>query len=137
MKVLIDTNVLVSAVLFPQGLTRRALAQAIEGQDDAMVCDYSLDELCDVFARKFPDDASLLPQFMNYLSRGVRIVRAPGTATEQEVRLRDPKDQPILRAAIDSQADVILTGDRDFLDTELGHPYALSPRDYLNHLVDN
>jgi len=50
-KVLIDTNILVSAVLFQQGLARKALIDAVEGDTEAIVCDYSITELRDVFAR--------------------------------------------------------------------------------------
>jgi putative PIN family toxin of toxin-antitoxin system len=131
MRVLIDTNILVAAVLFPHGLARRALIGAVEGGDDAVVCDYSITELYDVFARKFPDDAGLLPQFMTYLSSGVTIVATPtGTGTHEPI-LRDPKDQPILRAARAANADMILTGDKDFLDAELFQPEAIDPRTYL------
>ena len=135
MRILIDTNVLVSAALFPQGLARRALVEAVEGPDDAMVCDYSLAELNDVFIRKFPDDVFLLPQFMTYLEQGVKTVSTPEASLELEVRLRDPNDQPILRAAMASHTDIILTGDKDFLDAGLTHPEAMSPHDYLKHQI--
>ena len=36
MKVLIDTNILVSNALFSNGLTRRALAKAVESDTDAI-----------------------------------------------------------------------------------------------------
>lgn len=33
-----------------------------------------------------------------------------------ELQVRDVKDRPILRAAMEAKADVLHTGDRDFLD---------------------
>ena len=131
MRVLIDTNILVSAVLFPQGLARKALIDAVEGEAYAVVCDYSITELYDVFTRKFPADTRLLPQFMAYLSSGVTIVTTPRQAGADEPILRDPKDQPILSAAIAVDADLILTGDKDLLEAGLERPQAIEPRSFL------
>lgn len=79
MRVLIDTNILISAVLFPLGKARSALIAVAEGDDDALVCDYSILEVNAVFARKLPDMAGLLPQFMAYLGKGVTMVSTPAT----------------------------------------------------------
>jgi len=132
MRVLIDTNVLVSAVLYPAGMARRALIEAVEGSDEAIVCDYAIAELHDVFQRKFPAQVELLPQFMAYLSSGVNIVSTPERSEPDEIALRDPKDQPILSSAHANNADLILTGDKDILDAGLTHPQAVDPRRYLS-----
>ncbi len=34
-----------------------------------------------------------------------------------ETQIRDVDDRPILRAAIEAKADVLLTGDKDFLES--------------------
>lgn len=117
MKVLIDTNVLVAAVLFPEGVARQALARAIES-GDAIVCDYAISELHDVFERKFPTSTKLLPRFMAYLSSGVEIVATPDRTGVGEPLLRDPKDQPILSAALAADAGV-------------SRPLAIDPRTFL------
>ncbi len=52
-----------------------------------------------------------------------------GTGKENnhaEKLIRDAKDQPILNAAIISDVDVILTGDKDFLSLDLEHPKCLT-----------
>jgi len=131
MRVLIDTNILVSAVLFPKGLARQALVNAIEGDDEAIVCGYSITELWEVFERKFPNEVRLLPQFMAYLSSGMTIVATPEYADVDGPVLRDPKDQPILLAAYAADADLILTGDKDLLDAGLDRPQVVNPRTYL------
>ena len=46
--------------------------------------------------------------------------------------IRDPKDQPILNAAIAYNMDVILTGDKDFLALHLSHPRCLTAAQFLN-----
>lgn len=54
MRVFIDTNVLVSAALFPGGVASRAYYRAVSDPYDPMVSDYVIDELRRVFSRKFP-----------------------------------------------------------------------------------
>ena len=41
-----------------------------------------------------------------------------------EKLIRDAKDQPILSAAIVSDVDIILTGDKDFLSLDMEHQSA-------------
>jgi len=107
------------------------LIDAVEGEADAVVCDYSITELHEVFDRKFPAEVRLLPQFMAYLASGVTIVARPEHAEPGEPVLRDPKDQPILSAACAADADLILTGDKGLRDAGLTHPKAVDPRDFL------
>ncbi|GHV17520.1 hypothetical protein FACS189425_03960 [Clostridia bacterium] len=45
--------------------------------------------------------------------------------------MRDPKDQPILNAAITQAVDVIVTGDKHFLELELERPEMLLPAEFL------
>jgi uncharacterized protein len=48
---------------------------------------------------------------------GVLAYLAPVLPTlEVDVQLRDPKDVPVVAAAVAGRADVIVTGDRDLLD---------------------
>ena len=48
-----------------------------------------------------------------------------------EGKIRDVKDRPILRAAIRAGADVLLTGDKDFLEAGLEKPIVLTPAEFL------
>lgn len=49
------------------------------------------------------------------------------STTEQSGELRDVKDIPVLSDALYHGVDVILTGDRDFLEAGLTHPMVYSP----------
>ena len=48
----------------------------------------------------------------------------------------DPKDQPILNAAIMVNVDVIVSGDKHFLKLDLERPKAMSPAEFW-HLEQN
>ncbi len=45
MKVMIDTNIIISAALFPNGRTAQALYKAMSFPYEPILCDYVIDEL--------------------------------------------------------------------------------------------
>ena len=49
-----------------------------------------------------------------------------------ESKVRDADDRSILRAAIEANADVLLTGDKDFLESGLKNPMIMTPAAFLN-----
>lgn len=51
---------------------------------------------------------------------------------ESENKIRDPKDRPILRAALSSNADFFLTGDKDFLESSVEDPRIISVAEFLS-----
>ena len=72
---------------------------------------------------KFLPDAEVLLAEMSY-----ELVPAVNHA---EKLIRDAKDQPILNAAIVSDVDIILTGDKDFLSLEMEHPRCMTVAQFL------
>ena len=53
MKVMIDTNVIISAALFPNGRAAEAFFKAMMPPYEPIVCDYIVDELHRKFREKF------------------------------------------------------------------------------------
>lgn len=49
--------------------------------------------------------------------------------------IRDKKDRPILRAALDAGADLFLTGDKDFLESAVTDPRILSVAQFLQMCI--
>jgi putative PIN family toxin of toxin-antitoxin system len=127
--VLLDTNVLVSAALFPDGVAARAFEAAVWG-DEALVPRYVISELVDVCARKFPSRMGAIRRFVQSLSGAVEII-ADAAEVSGEGVIRDAKDWPIWRAAKASRADILVTGDKDFLESGLTDPQILSPAQFL------
>ena len=131
MKVFIDSNVLFSAALFPGSTPARALYKALTEPNDAIVCEINIDELKKVFKRKMPEKISVLNTFLSMLMTAVTIVKVPELEIADEQKIRDEKDRPIFRAAVASGADVILTGDKDFLESGITDPRIVSPGEFL------
>jgi len=105
----LDTNVLVSALLEPRGLPARLLDHAIEGTFDLVVSDYLLDELSEVLERI---DRSTRRDTFQVLRRLGRTVR-PLSGTWS---VKDAGDNPVVGTAAAAGADYLVTGDRGLLD---------------------
>jgi len=96
-----------------------------------LICEYSLDELRRVFNRKFPHKVHVFERFVSEAVLITEIVPVPPHEHPNEHKIRDIKDRPILRAAIEARADIILTGDKDFLESTITQPRILSPADFI------
>ncbi len=128
MKVVFDTNILVSALVFPGGRGEAALRRIVEEQDQIVISKPILDELLGILGRKFARDAEELAHAAVFLSE-------LGTTVKPRQRLRVVKDDPdnrILECAIAGRADAIVTGDKALLALrEYQGVRILSLRDYL------
>ena len=133
MRLLIDTNILVSAALFPDSVPAKAFSKAVTPPHEAVVCDYSLDEMRRVFNRKFPHRLADFERFVSSLTLAVEIVRTPDQeeSVAEENAIRDVNDRPIFRAAVNAHIDAIITGDKDFLESGLNKPKSLTAAEFL------
>lgn len=131
MKILIDTNVLISAALNPNGTPYKAYVKAVSYPNSGMICEQNIDELRRIFNRKFPSKLNALDEFIALAFPALEIVSTPETETENESKIRDIMDKPIFRAAVNAGTDIILTGDKDFLEADIDHPKAYTPADFL------
>lgn len=131
MKVFIDTNVLISAALFPGSVPYKAFVKAVSEPFEAMVCDQNIDELRRIFRRKFPGKQQALDTFFSIIMTSVTIVRVPEQEVPDEAKIRDEKDRPIFRAALGNGADLFLTGDKDFLESGITDPRIITPGGFM------
>lgn len=125
MRILIDTNILFSALVFP-GSKPAQLLLYIADHHEIVLCDQNIAELREILKRKAPQflpDAEVLLAEMSY-------ELIPGIEHGEKL-IRDVKDQPILNAAIVSDVDMILTGDKDFLSLRMEHPKCMTVAQFL------
>lgn len=126
MKILVDTNILISTVLFPRSKPAKVLVYIAENHE-MVLCDQNLTELREVLGRKAPQslpDAEVLLTELSY-------ELIPAVLHAQKL-IRDAKDQPILNAAMLYDIDIILTGDKDFLSLGLEHPKCMTVAQFLD-----
>lgn len=98
---------------------------------EPVVCDYVVDELHRKFREKFPDKMVELEAFLFTALQSIEVIPIPGEKAEAELKIRDIKDRPILRAALGAGSDLFLTGDKDFLESSVTDPRIISVRDFL------
>ena len=91
-----------------------------------------MDELKRIFNKKFPSRLAALDKFLSTALLTLELAPTPSDEMAAESLIRDVKDRPILRAAIEAQADVLLTGDKDFLESGVEHPAIMTPAEFVN-----
>lgn len=129
--VLIDTNILISAALSGGGAPYQAYMKAVTYPYRGVICDQNIDELRKVFNRKFPTKLQLLDSFLAIALTSLRLIDTPTDEFEQENFIRDVKDRPILRAALNAGVDILLTGDKDFLESSVKNPKIMTAAEFL------
>ncbi|NET40490.1 MAG: putative toxin-antitoxin system toxin component, PIN family [Okeania sp. SIO2B3] len=129
----IDTNIIVSALIFSKSTTMQAFREAKEN-GLILISAEILSELIDVLSRQ---------KFDRYLSREIREYFLANLTKETELIAitetidicRDPKDNKFLELAVSGNATHIITGDKDLLEL---HPFRdiliVTPSQFLSSL---
>ena len=135
MKVVCDTNVLISGILFG-GHPRRILREGIRGRLDIVISPDILEEFHDVLVRpKFGFTADQVDGIIQQFRESFFLVRP-----EVSVRVvkRDPDDDRVLEAALAAEAPVIVSGDADLLDLKSWRSIRIyTPAEFVvEHLSD-
>ncbi len=131
MKIMLDTNIIISAALFPNGRAAAAYMKALQYPYEPIICDYVVDELHRKFKEKFPKHVEEFELFLSTSLSVIKLVKTPKKVVPIEKCIRDTKDREILRAALDAHVDLLLTGDKDFLESQISEPRIISVADFL------
>lgn len=133
MRVMLDTNILVSMIFFPSEETRN-FARNLSERHRILLCDYVIEELKLVTERKFPQKINFLNQF--FVELPFEIVHTPRKLDYNLFpKVRDIKDSPILATAIIEGTDVLVTGDKDFLALEVERPKILTMKQFTEQCM--
>lgn len=112
-RVVVDNNALISRLLLPESVSGRAVRKAVD-KAQLLVSASTLHELAEVLSReKFDRYLSIQDrqQFLRLLTRVAEII-----PIIHPIRAcRDPKDDMFLEVAVNGEAHLIVTGDRDLL----------------------
>jgi len=129
MRVVLDTNVLISAIVFG-GNPRKLLEAILRGEPKLFLCDYILNELNGVLKRpKFSFPPDVIRSIISELN-------SIGNIVTPSIRIRkikeDPSDNRILECAVEANADYIISGDTHLLNQKVfRNVKVISPADYL------
>ena len=129
MRVMIDTNVLISLIFFPNEQMNK-LKRTICNKYSIVLCSYIIEELQYVIERKFKNKVIALDNFLENLP--YELVYTPKFFdVDKYPKMRDIKDLPILVTAINEDVDVLLTGDIDFSSVEIDRPEIMTPVEFM------
>jgi putative PIN family toxin of toxin-antitoxin system len=131
--VVLDTNVILSALVFGKGVTAQVRAAWLSGRCRPLVSAASARELVRVIAYpKFKLDTQAQEELLaDYLpfAEAVRIPEPPPMVPD----CRDPFDVPFLHLAAAGKAAALVTGDADFLCLgSLGRCPIMTPESFLS-----
>jgi len=129
MRILVDTNIVLSAILSPGGRTADVLKFAALNDHILCLCTFSIEEMRVVVKRKFPGKAQALESFLSEFS--YELLLTPAVFPPEMPSIRDDKDLPILASAIMGDVDVLLTGDKDFDSVAVERPTIISPAKFM------
>jgi uncharacterized protein len=130
MKVVLDTNVLVSAVA-TRGLCADIL-HATLAEHDLVLGETVLAELRKVLRQKIRVPSATILELDQFLRTQVTIV---AEAPALNLKIRDRSDLAVVAEAVAGSADVLVTGDRDLLDIAGSAPLPiLTPRGFWDLL---
>ena len=133
MRIMVDTNVLVSAAVLPSQYILR-LVDIISERHTIVLSTYILDELKRVVREKFPEKYYLLENFLRELP--FELAYTPEKIDKAKYPdIRDIKDLPVLVSALNEDVDVLLSGDTDFALLDLKRPEILTPRAFVDKYV--
>lgn len=95
-----------------------------------VLCSHIIDELHELFKRKFREKIHFLDRFLFKLSYELFYTPLEIESTKYPA-VRDKKDLPILVSAITADVDILITGDKDFLEIEIDKPKILTPKEFI------
>ena len=117
MKVVLDTNVLLSGLMAPAGAPGRIVSAWVEHRFDVALSLHQLAEIGRVLEypkirRKLGWDDQQIEQFIKQIYVRAEVVELGTISFEIP---RDPADAPILATLAAAHADILVTGDGDLL----------------------
>ncbi|MBI4843259.1 MAG: putative toxin-antitoxin system toxin component, PIN family [Nitrospirae bacterium] len=129
MRVVFDTNIFISAFIFPGGQAEKAMSRITSADDTLLISKAIIDEVLTVLHNKFSRDIEAISHTAVFLSElGIMVHK-----TRKISVLKDDPDNRILECALSGKADIIVTGDKEMLALkEYRGVTIISLREFLN-----
>ena len=129
MRVMLDTNILVSAFIF-KSKTINELINKLSNEHKIIIASYCIDELKELIKTKFKVSEKALDEFL--LTFPFDLVYSPSDVDQKLFKIRDEEDYIILYTAIIEDVDILITGDKDFKEVDIVKPEIMTIREFLD-----
>ena len=135
-RAVVDTNILIRALIKPQGAVGPVLTQLRDGDYTLLYAEPLLDELMAKLALpRIRDKYHLTDDDVETVLALILLRGEPVMPQRRITACRDPKDNIVLEVAVAGEADYIVTGDNDLL---VLHPFEgipiVGPAEFLKAL---
>jgi len=132
MKVLLDTNVIVSAVT-TRGLCADVL-RTVLAEHELLICPQILAEVRRTLRTKFFIPVKLTNEYLQFLQQDAILVEPLNMPSR--LNIRDKEDVAIISAALHGKADIFVTGDKELQDIKIiSRMRILSPRAFWEEMT--
>jgi len=133
MRVSIDSNI-IFAIYSIGSIPYQAIIKSLQPPYKCLICEQCFDEVLRKYQLKYPHKIDALKQFIDSIKTVVEIIPVPDETNPDEefIKLRDPDDALIFRAALAAKADIIISGDKDFLESAITKPKIVTAADFVN-----
>lgn len=143
-RVVLDTNLIISAALIPQSLPEQVFQSWLKGFFDLLISKEQLEEIRATSKKGklagYQLFSERIEELIQNLEFAAELVK-PVAETDLPVHSRDPKDDYILAVSLGGKADYLVTGDEDLLvlsaNPGLGKLEVVSVRQFLSALPPN
>jgi len=130
-RVMLDANILISAIYNPNGKPYQAYSKVSEPPYVLVLCDQIIDEVRRIFNTKFPAKIPAMESFLAVAQYDLVTLTAEDAVSGDESGIRDIKDRPILRATQKAAVDILVTGDKDFLESAVTRPGIMTAAQFV------
>jgi putative PIN family toxin of toxin-antitoxin system len=132
LRVVLDTNVLVSGLAYPASIPGHIVSSWRRGGLDVVLSRFILDEIANVLPRlsQIQLSSNEIRDLVDSLMFLADVVEPDG---EQDPTLRDPADQQVLGTLRASRADYLITGDKDLLVLARRYPIVTPATFWARH----
>jgi uncharacterized protein len=111
-RVVLDTNILVSALMFPGGSPWKVFRLAVDGAIRNAINGFILEELRRTLTVKFRRDESFISDSIELVMASSRIIAPPTSLPNAAV---EHADLPVVACALAANAKYLVTGDKGIL----------------------
>lgn len=119
LKVVLDTNLLISAIIAPNSPPDRILRAWFKGYFSLLIPKKQISEIKNVTKREkfkaYPLFSERIEELVEVIEFAAEII---DSSQETGIHSRDPKDDFILSAALGASANYLVTGDKDLLSLD-------------------
>jgi uncharacterized protein len=134
-KAVFDTNVLIAAFL-TDGLCTRLLLRARRNEFSLIICPFILQEFQKFLQKKIKASNQEIEMALKLLEEAVYEINQPAMSIERICR--DSDDDNILKCALESKSDYLVTGDDDLLTLKTyGKTKIIKPRQFESLFIDD